>query len=145
MAEDRHIAITSDLSIPTGELRFQFARSGGPGGQHVNTSATSVELTFDVAGSPSLTEEQRGRILRSLRGYIDGRGLLHLVSTTSRSQHRNREEVVARFQRLLRSALHVAKKRVATAPSRATRERRLEAKRRRTAVKRNRRASWSDE
>ncbi|HBY93155.1 MAG TPA: aminoacyl-tRNA hydrolase, partial [Chloroflexi bacterium] len=105
MTASRTIEITPELSIPADELRFQFAHSGGPGGQHVNTSATSVELRFDVAASPSLSEAQRARVMSVLKGFIDSRGVLHLVATTSRSQHQNRAEVVARFQRLMRRAL----------------------------------------
>src|SRR5215218_2909267 len=101
MADDSVLTITKTLEIPLSELHFQFSRSGGPGGQHVNRSATQVELTFDVAGSPCLNDTQRARILAALRSYIDTRGTLHLSSQTTRSQHRNRAEVIARFQGLL--------------------------------------------
>src|SRR5919198_1878126 len=106
MADDSSLRITEALEIPLAELHFQFSRSGGPGGQHVNRSATQVELTFDVANSPSLNEAQRARILSALKSYIDTRGILHLTSQTTRSQHRNRAEVIARFQGLLERALH---------------------------------------
>lgn len=139
MTDDRSIEITPELTISAGELRFQFARSGGPGGQHVNTSATSVELLFDVANSPSLSEEQRARVLSALKSYIDGRGILHLVASGSRSQSQNRAEVVARFQRLMRRALHVPRKRLPTRPGAVAKERRLRAKRRRSETKLRRR------
>ena len=139
MANEKAVHITDALSIPLSELRFRFARSSGPGGQHANRSATQVELLFDVAGSPSLSEAQRQLILEKLSSYIDKEGTLHLVSQTHRSQLRNREEVVERFRRLLRAALQVPKPRLPTRPTRAARERRLRAKRRRSEIKRLRR------
>ena len=141
---DSIVHITNTVSIPMPELRFRFARSSGPGGQHVNRSATQVELLFDVASSPSLNETQRQRVLRKLRSRIDKEGILHLVSQETRSQLRNREEVVERFQELMREALHVPKRRRPTRPTRAARERRLEEKRRRSEVKRDRRPAQPD-
>jgi ribosome-associated protein len=138
MADDSSLKITTTLAIPLAELHFQFSRSGGPGGQHVNRSATQVELTFDVANSPSLTENQRTRILSQLKSYIDTRGILHLSSQTTRSQHRNRAEVIERFQQLLRQALHLPKRRVPTHPPSQVKERRLAEKRRKSAVKEGR-------
>lgn len=130
--------ITNALTIPLSELRFRFARSSGPGGQHVNRAATQVELLFDVAGSPSLTEAQRERVLKALASHIDSDGILHLVSQTFRSQLRNREEVVDRFQKLMREAMRAPKRRRPTRPSRVAREKRLASKRRRSEIKRQR-------
>jgi ribosome-associated protein len=138
MADGALLKITERLEIPLGELHFQFSRSGGPGGQHVNRSATQVELTFDVADSPSLTEAQRARILSELKSYIDSRGNLHLSSQTTRSQHRNRAEVVERFQHLLQQALHIPKRRVPTRPPPQVKEQRLSEKRRKGAIKEGR-------
>jgi ribosome-associated protein len=135
MAEDSSLNITETLEIPLTELHFQFSRSGGPGGQHVNRSATQVELTFDVAGSPSLTEGQRASILAQLRSYVDSRGTLHLSSQTTRSQHRNRAEVIERFRDLLRRALHIPKRRVPTRPPSQVKEQRLAEKRRKSTIK----------
>ena len=135
---EKVLRITNSLTIPLSELRFRFARSSGPGGQHVNRSATRVELLFDVAGSPSLTEAQRERALKALAPYIDSDGVLHLISQTFRSQFRNREEAVERFQTLMRRAMKVPKRRRPTQPSRAARERRLASKRRRSEIKRQR-------
>jgi ribosome-associated protein len=135
---EKVLRITDTLSIPLSELRFRFARSSGPGGQHVNRSATRVELLFDVAGSPSLTEAQRERALKALAPYIDSDGVLHLISQTFRSQFRNREEAVERLQMLMRRAMKVPKRRRPTRPSRAARERRLASKRRRSEIKRQR-------
>jgi len=136
---DSIVRITDTVSIPMSELHFRFARSSGPGGQHVNRSATQVELLFDVANSPSLDEVQRQRVLSTLKSHLDQEGVLHLVSQETRSQLRNREEVVKRFQELMRDALRVPKKRRPTRPSRGARERRLEEKRRRSKAKRDRR------
>ena len=135
---EKVLHITNNLTIPLSDLRFRFARSSGPGGQHVNRSATRVELLFDVMGSPSLTEAQRERALKALAPYIDSDGVLHLVSQTFRSQLRNREDVVERFQTLMRKAMRVPKRRRPTRPSRAAQERRLASKRRRSEIKRQR-------
>jgi len=137
--DENAVRITDTVSIPMSELQFRFARSGGPGGQHVNRSATQVELLFDVAGSPSLDEVQRQRVLRKLKSRLDKEGVLHLVSQETRSQLRNREEAVERFQELMRDALRVPKSRRPTYPTRGARERRLEEKRRRGEAKRGRR------
>ncbi len=133
------VRVSEQLEIPLDELRFRFSRSGGPGGQHVNRSATQVELLFDVAGSPTLTEEQRALVMRRLRRYIDGEGVLHLVSGSTRSQYRNRREVLARFARLMERALRVRRPRRPTRPTARARERRLAEKRRRSEAKRLRR------
>jgi ribosome-associated protein len=135
MDRDR-LEIDEYLSIPLSEVSFRFSRSSGPGGQHAQKSSTRAELTWDVAQSPSLTEAQRARLMQRLRGYIDSRGVLHLVSQSERSQRRNREEVIARLQTLVRQALKRRKKRKPTRPTAGSRERRLRAKRKRSEIKR---------
>jgi len=129
------LAVRPDAQIPVGELRFRFSRSSGPGGQHVNRSATRVELLFDVAGSPSLSEDQRRLILTRLSPYIDKEGVLHLTSQSTRSQWRNREELLERLRTLLAVALTERRQRRPTRPSRAARERRLASKKRRSETK----------
>ncbi len=141
---DDSLRITDNVSIPMSELHFRFARSSGPGGQHVNRSATQVELLFDMANSPSINETQRQRVLRRLKSRIDKDGILHLVSQETRSQLRNREEVTARFQALMREALRVPKRRLPTRPTRASREQRLKEKRRHGEIKRGRRPAQPD-
>src|SRR5207244_10954796 len=101
------LMISTRLTIPRSELQYRFTRSSGPGGQHVNRTASQVELTFDVLHSPSLNEAQRARVLSKLKSYIDTRGVLHLTSQTTRSQNRNRAEVIERFTLLLQRPLHV--------------------------------------
>jgi len=140
----RELVITEVVKIPLDELRYQFVRSSGPGGQHVNRSATQVELTFDLAGSPSLDDAQKARAIAALKSYVDKAGVLHLASQASRSQLYNREDVTARFVELMRRALRVPKKRRPTRPTVASKERRLEAKRRRSGTKRERRFTLLD-
>jgi ribosome-associated protein len=133
--DDETLWVNDELRIPVDELRFRFSRSSGPGGQHVQKSSTRVELLFDVANSPSLTDAQRMRVQERLAGYVDSSGILHLVAQSERSQLRNREEVVARLQALLQRALKRRKRRRPTAPTAASRERRLRQKRRRSEIK----------
>ena len=133
------VVISDQLAIPEAELRFRFSRSSGPGGQNVQRSATRVELLFDVANSPSLSDDQRARILQRLAGYIDGAGELRIVSSATRSQLENRADAVARFRLLLAMALRRRKHRVPTKPSAGARERRLTAKKGRAEVKSTRR------
>ena len=138
MVDDEILRISGEVSIPRSELRFRFSRSSGPGGQHVQKSSTRVELLFDVASSPSLTDEQRARVVERLSGYVDSAGLLHLVAQSERSQWRNREEVVERFQALMRKALRPRKRRRSTRPTTASKEKRLRKKRLRSETKRRR-------
>jgi len=145
MSEDAILAVNDDLWVPRAELEFRASRSGGPGGQHVNTSSTRVELLWSVAGSPSLSEAQRALILEKLANRIDGEGVLHLAASEHRSQHQNREAATERFVELLRGALHVPKPRKKTRPPRASREARLKSKRHRSEVKRMRRGPGGDE
>ncbi|MGQ9668362.1 MAG: alternative ribosome rescue aminoacyl-tRNA hydrolase ArfB [Anaerolineae bacterium] len=137
--ESDQLKITPSLSIPMEELSFHFSRAGGPGGQHVNTSETRVELRFDVRSSPSLSEWQRQRILEHLKSYIDSEGVLHLFATSRRSQMQNRQKAIERLRGLLVQALRPRRPRLPTQPDARSRERRLEAKRRRSAIKRLRR------
>jgi ribosome-associated protein len=136
--DEEILDISQQVSIPRSELSFRFSRSGGPGGQHAQKTSTRVELLFDVANSPSLTDAQRSRVLKRLSGYVDKTGVLHLVSQSERSQLRNREEVVSRFQAMLRQALKRRKRRKPTKPSAAAKERRLQRKRYRSRLKRSR-------
>ena len=145
MAEEQYLEISGDLRVPHAELEFRASRSGGPGGQHVNTSATRVELWWDVAHSPSLTEEQRGRLLERLATRLHGEGRLRVVASSSRSQLRNREAAVERLREIVAGALEVPKVRRPTRPSRAAKAARLEAKRRRGATKRDRRPPRAEE
>jgi len=132
------LPITDGVWIPRAELTFRASRSGGPGGQHVNTSSTRVELAWDVAHTPSLDEPQRARVLEKLANRINSEGVLLLTAGGSRSQHQNKEAVVERFRTLLAEALHVPKPRRRTRVPRAAKEQRLQAKRHRAETKRRR-------
>ena len=137
--------VSPDLRVPLAELEFRASRSGGPGGQHVNTSSTRVEVTWDVAGSPALSEEQRQRLLVRLASRLDGTGRLRLVSSGTRSQLRNREDVTERLREVVAQALVVPKARKRTRTPRAAKAARLENKRRRAATKRDRRPPRGEE
>ena len=141
-----YVQITDHLVIPVSELRLQFSRSGGPGGQNVNRRETRVELVFSVRDSPSLTDEQRGRLLAGLGPHLDSQGALHIVVSTRRSQLLNRREAMERFIRILRHGLHVPRQRRPTRPSPRAAARRLVRKRQRSEIKGlRRRASNVDE
>src|SRR5687767_11604073 len=139
MPDDNILEVTPELRIPLSELDYQASRSGGPGGQHVNTSSTRIEVWWDVAGSPSLSPEQRAQLLERLRARLDSTGRLRLVSSGTRSQLRNREDATERLRSVVAAALAIRKKRKSTKPTRAAKAARLEAKRRRAATKRHRR------
>jgi ribosome-associated protein len=145
MSEASHLDVSPELRLPLTELEFRATRSGGPGGQHVNTSSTRVELWWDVAASPSLTDEQRLRLLNRLGSRLDSAGRLRLVSSESRSQLRNRESVTERLREVVAQALTVPRPRRRTKPTRASKIAREEAKRRRSAVKRERRPPRDDD
>lgn len=132
------IHVNDRLDIPEDELSFSASRGGGPGGQHVNKVASRVTLRFDVMNSPSLSRDQRAALLEKLGSRLTRDGVLLLSSHESRSQAANREEVVRRFAQLLREGLQRPKKRRPTRPTRGSRERRLESKKRRSGVKRGR-------
>jgi ribosome-associated protein len=127
------LRVTSACVIPLDELEWRFSGAGGPGGQHVNTSNTRAEVRFDVAGSPSLGPRQRARMLERLGPSV------RVAAADTRSQARNRELALERLRERLAAALKVDRPRRPTAPSAASRRRRVEAKRRRSEIKRNRR------
>jgi ribosome-associated protein len=129
---DRALRITRTCSIPLDELQWSFSGSGGPGGQHANTSNTRVELRFDVADSPSLGPRQRLRLLEKLGPVV------RVVASDERSQARNRELALERMRSKLAAALATKPPRVPTAPGPGARERRLADKRHRSELKRER-------
>jgi ribosome-associated protein len=136
--DDGRIHIDETLAIPAAELTYRAVRSSGPGGQHVNTSATRVELVWNVRESASLDEVQRERLLARLANRIDQRGVLRLVEGRRRSQLQNREEVTRRFASILAKALIVPRKRKRTKPPRSAGEKRLREKKRRSETKQGR-------
>lgn len=140
MSDDARIAVSPSVAIPLAELEFRASRSGGPGGQHVNTSSTRVELWWSVAHTRSLSPDQRTHVLARLRSRLTEAGELRIVASDTRSQTRNRALAIGRFRDLLARALVVPKRRKPTKPSRTVRERRLAEKRRQSERKRRRRS-----
>ena len=132
------IRITQNISIPEDELRFTASRSGGPGGQQVNKQSTRVTLWFDVANSESLSAAQKRRVFEGLATRINKRGILRVVSQKTRSQALNRIAAMERFAGLVRTALKPSKRRKPTRIPASVMERRLEEKRRRGRLKRDR-------
>jgi ribosome-associated protein len=139
MTADGPIPINARLAIPRDELELKATRSGGPGGQHVNTSSTRIELVWNVATSPSLWEDERTRLLEKLAHRLDGEGQLRIVAQGERSQLQNREAAIARFAEVVAKALVVPKRRKATRPTKASKEKRLQGKKQRSELKRERR------
>ena len=124
--------------IPLDEIEELASRSSGPGGQHVNTSSTRVSLRWNVSTSRGLDERARGRLLERLKPRLTRAGVLVVHADRHRSRRRNREDALDRLHALVRAALHQAPPRRPTAPTRGARKRRVEDKRRRGALKRQR-------
>ena len=141
------IQITERLSIPEHEITYSTSRSGGPGGQHVNKVSSRVTLYFDVAASPSLSATQKQRILRRLSTRISKDGVLRVVAQQHRSQAANRKVATERFADLLHNALTPVAMRRPTAIPEASRQRRLQTKKRRSQLKQQRTrgsTDWND-
>jgi ribosome-associated protein len=133
---DASVTVGKSLRIPRAELEFHATRAGGPGGQHVNTSSTRIELWWNLEQSSAPSAAQRALLRERLGHRLDTEGWLRLVEAGSRSQHRNRESVTERFSALLERALRPRKVRRPTRVPAAERQRRLEGKRQRSTVKR---------
>ena len=132
------IEVTPTIAIPEGEVEEQFVRSPGPGGQNVNKVATSVQLRFDVANSPSLPEDVRQRLMKLAGRRLTSEGVLIITARRFRTQERNRQDARERLAALIRKATERPKRRRPTKPSRAAKARRLEEKRRHGRRKRSR-------
>jgi ribosome-associated protein len=133
------VKISRSCDIPDDELEWRFTGSGGPGGQHANTSNTRVDVRFDIANSPSLGPRQRARLLERLGPVA------RATASERRSQLQNRELARERLQSKLAAALRIERPRVATRPSRASREKRLDSKRKQGQRKRERQRPRGDE
>jgi ribosome-associated protein len=141
---DGDLVVSPTLTIPRGELQVRATRAGGPGGQHVNTSSTRIELLWDLTRSTVVSEAERARLLTKLAARLDAQGMVRVVASDRRSQAQNREAAAERLAAIVRQALVVPKKRRATRPTAASREQRLTGKRKRGERKRDRRRDFDD-
>jgi ribosome-associated protein len=139
------LIVTANIAIPDSELIERFMRADGPGGQHVNRTESAVELRFDVASSPSLPDEVRERLLARRDRRMTDAGVMVIQARRFRDQGRNRDDARDRLVDVIREATVVAKKRVATKPTRASKERRLVGKTQRGQTKRGRSRDWSND
>jgi ribosome-associated protein len=132
------LKISEQLSIPLSEVSLAAVRSRGAGGQNVNKVATAIHLRFDIRGSAALSEKQKARLLSSKDQRINSDGILVIKAQSFRSQERNREEALRRLVAFVEAAMHEPKKRVPTRPGRKAKQKRLDEKSRRSAIKRTR-------
>lgn len=138
------IPVTRSIAIDSDEIEESFVRASGPGGQHVNTTSTAVQLRFDAARSPSLPYEVAQRLLDLAGSRATQDGVIVIIAQSHRSQLRNREDALARLIELIRAATHRPIIRRATKPTKGSKERRLAAKERRSGVKSLRRSRPED-
>jgi ribosome-associated protein len=138
---ESHIHISHSLTIPLAELQFKTSRSGGPGGQNVNKLETRVEVLLDIANSQSFPDRYRQRLLKNLTSQLDSSGILHIIAQDTRSQWKNKQLAIERLTDVLNAALIVRKKRIATKPTRTSREVRIRTKKARGQAKRLRKVS----
>lgn len=129
------------ISLPENEMTWRFSRSSGAGGQHVNTSDTRVELIWSLADTSSLTDAQKELAATRLSNRLVD-GTITIVSSQYRSQHRNREAARVRLEELVSEAVIPPRQRHKTKPSRGSKQRRLDAKKRRSSIKQGRSGSW---
>lgn len=139
------IQITSTISIDEDELTFDFVRASGPGGQNVNKVSSAVQLRFDVARSPSLSDSVKRRIFALAGKRVTKDGVLIIDARRHRTQEKNRDDAIGRLVELVKAAAKPPKKRRKTKPTPASRERRLEGKRRRGSTKRSRKPVTDDD
>ncbi|MDQ1433620.1 MAG: ribosome-associated protein [Actinomycetota bacterium] len=139
MDGDGTLRITRSCGIASDELEWRFTASGGPGGQHANTSNTKAEVRFDIESSPSLGPRQRARLMERLGPVV------RVTASERRSQYQNRELALERLQARLAAALHVEPRRFSTKPSKSSKKRRVDEKKRHGDIKRNRRRPSGEE
>ncbi len=133
------IKVTDTIALLDSELQESFVRSGGPGGQNVNKTASAVQLRFDVAHSPNLPERVRTKILNTGDSRLTKDGVLVIFADRHRTQDLNRKDAHDRLLAIIRKAAHVPKRRIATRPTLGSKRRRLDSKTKRGAIKKGRR------
>ena len=133
------IRVTSHIALDEREIEEQFVRASGPGGQNVNKLSTAVQLRFDVRHSPSLPPDVRARLERLAGARLTRDGVLVIIAQRHRTQARNRDDALERLLELIRQAAVAPVKRRPTRPTKASRERRIESKKRRSGIKQQRR------
>lgn len=131
--------VARNIDIPLSEILIRASRSSGPGGQHANVTASRIEAVFDVAASPSLSDTQKQRVIAQCGPRVVA------ISQDERSQSQNRELALTRLRARLESALHIARPRTPTRPTKASKRRRVEAKRGQSELKRQRQSPSADE
>ncbi len=132
------LQITQDIALEDSEIRFDFIRASGPGGQKVNKTSSAVQLRFDAARSPSLPEYARRRLLKIAGRRVSAQGVLIIEAKRFRSQDQNRQDALDRLQALVRRAAEKPRRRLPTAPSSVARERRITEKKKRSRIKQQR-------
>ena len=133
------------FAIPLQELRFRATRASGPGGQHVNKTSSRIEVLWDVARTPILTDAERHRVLRKLANRLDADGLVRVAADERRSLSQNRAAAIERLETLVDHARRAPKPRKPTKPTAAAKRARMQEKRRRANIKRDRdRSRWED-
>lgn len=138
------LQVNAAIAIPRSELVYRASRSGGAGGQHVNTSSTRIELLWDFRTSAALDDAQKALLETKMLARIDSDGMIRVVSANRRSQLQNRIAAEERLAELVEKAMHVSPRRKKTRPTAASREKRLSSKKQRSEKKANRRPGGFD-
>jgi ribosome-associated protein len=141
---ETHVSIKNGIIIPIDELEITISRSSGPGGQHVNKAGTRVTIRWNVKKTRALQEEQKERVLQNLSSRLTENGDLIIHNSRSRSQRQNKDNALTQLANIVRKALYVPKKRVATKPSKTAKQSRLQAKAKRSFIKKLRRKQFDE-
>lgn len=143
MANNLHIQ--GSISIPEHELVIETSRAGGPGGQHVNKTESRVTLRWNITHTTALTDEQKARVSQYFHNTVTEEGDILIITATERSQHQNKELAYKKLAELLRKALYIPKKRIATTVSQSTKEKNIQQKKKRALIKKFRSKISHDE